>query len=164
MNRTTFFSAVAAGALSLAITLPALAQMGPGMGPMADPYGDAAVTRAEAQAQAAQRFDTMDANKDGVLAPEEMAAMRGNRPAGAPDGPPPGEGQRRGPGGQGGPGGMMRMADANGDGKISRDEFVAAQLRRFDQMDENKDGKATKEERAAFFEDMRARMMMGRGD
>lgn len=157
MNRNTLLSAGAA-AITFGIVGPACAQMGP----MTDPYGDAEVTRAEAGVQAGQRFDTLDANKDGILEPEEMAAMRPPRPAGAPEGgPPPGAGQRRGPGG---PEGMMRMADTNGDGKISKDEFVNAQLNRFDQMDENKDGKLTKEERTNYFEDMRARMMMRGGN
>ncbi|MBC2664383.1 EF-hand domain-containing protein [Novosphingobium flavum] len=165
MNRKMLLPAVAVAAISFGIVAPAFAQMGPGM--MNDPYGDGTVTRAEAEAQAAERFDKIDANKNGVLDPEEMAAMRPARPAGAPaggpeGGPPPGAGQPRG--GPGGPGGgMMRQADKNGDGKIDKAEFVAAQLARFDQMDENHDGKATKEERTNFFEDMRARMMMRMG-
>jgi len=161
MNRTNLLCAVAAAALSLGIVGPALAQMGP----MTDPYGEGDVTRAEAEAAAARRFDAMDADKDGVLAPGEMAAMRPPRPADAPaaggpeGGPPPRGGHQGGPGGM-----MMRMMDANGDGKITRDEFVAGQLRRFDQMDENHDGMATREERANFFEDLRARMMMRGGN
>ena len=53
-----------------------------------------------------------------------------------------------GPGGRGGrgPGGR---ADADGDGKVSKDEYTSAQLRRFDMQDANKDGSLTKEERDA---------------
>jgi hypothetical protein len=165
MNRKTIALVLAASAAALAA--PAMAQMGPMQ--MTDPYGDATVTKAEAGTEAGARFDKMDADHDGVLSPAEMAAGRPPRPAGAPPaGGPQGGPPAGGPGGQGGPGGgMMRQMDANGDGKITRDEFVAAQLRRFDQMDDNKDGKLTKQERNDFFEDMRARMMMmqqGRGN
>lgn len=156
MNRTPLLCAGAA-ALALAAAGPALGQMAP----MADPFGDATIARADAEAQSAARFDALDANKDGALAPEELAAMRPPRPAGAAEPARPADGQQRG---RGPGGGMMRTADANGDGKISKDEFLAAQQRRFDQMDDDKDGKLTKEERQAFFEDMRARMMMRMGD
>lgn len=150
-------------ALSLSIAVPALAQAGPGGGPMVDPWGDATVTKADADARAAEMFDRMDTNKDGVLSPEEMAAMRPNRPAGAPPAPAADAAPR--PEGARGPGGMRRMLDANGDGKITKDEFIAAQGRRFARMDENGDGKVTKEERTNFYEDMRARMMMrGQGN
>jgi hypothetical protein len=170
MNRKTIATLlITAGA---ALSFPAMAQMGPmGGAPMADPYGDGTVTKAEADAQAGTRFDQLDTNHDGVLSTEEMAAGRPARPAGAapaggPQGAPPAgaaAGAPAGPAGQGG--GMMRQMDANNDGKITKDEYVAAQGRRFAQMDENKDGKLTKQERNDFFEDMRARMMMrGQGN
>lgn len=155
MNRKTIAAALFAA--GFALSAPALAQMGPDGG---DPDGDATLTREESAARAAAMFERMDADKDGFVTPEEMAAAR---PGGAPaGGPPPGGERREGMGGpRGGMGGMMmRQADTNGDGKISKDEFLAAQARRFARMDENGDGKATKEERQAFFEDMRARMMM----
>lgn len=41
-------------------------------------------------------------------------------------------------------------ADANGDGKISQAEFIAARGRIFDEIDANHDGKITAEEVAAF--------------
>ena len=48
----------------------------------------------------------------------------------------------------GGPrGGLMAMADANKDGKISKAELTAALDARFTKMDANKDGKLTKEDR-----------------
>ena len=43
-------------------------------------------------------------------------------------------------GGYGRGGGMMRMADANGDGVITRDEWLAASDARFARMDANGDG------------------------
>lgn len=44
-------------------------------------------------------------------------------------------------------GGMMAMADANKDGKISKAELTAALDARFVKMDANRDGKLTKEDR-----------------
>jgi Ca2+-binding EF-hand superfamily protein len=57
-----------------------------------------------------------------------------------------------------GRGGMARMMDTNGDGEVSKDEFIAMTLRRFDMMDTNHDGQLTKAEREAAFAAMRARM------
>lgn len=63
------------------------------------------------------------------------------------------------------------MMDSNGDGKVSRDEFVGGSLRRFDMVDADHDGQLTKAERQAAMEAMRARMeermramMGGNGD
>ena len=64
---------------------------------------------------------------------------------------------------------MARVMDANGDGKVMRDEFVAGTMHRFDLMDADHDGQLTKAERQAALEAMRARMeermraMMGGG-
>lgn len=44
-------------------------------------------------------------------------------------------------------GGMMAMADANKDGKISKSELTAALDARFVRLDANRDGKLTKEDR-----------------
>jgi hypothetical protein len=68
---------------------------------------------------------------------------------------------RRGPGGPGGPGGpdmMARMADANKDGAVTRDEFLTAQSRHFGMMDANQDGTVTAEERRAGRAKMREHM------
>lgn len=146
----------------------------PGM--MADPMGDKTVTRAEAQAKAGemfarmdangdgklddadraahqiQMFDRIDANKDGSISRTEFAAAHPGKPG---DGQPPHEGRMGKRGGHGdhdkGGGKMMAMmADANKDGTVSKDEFVAAHVKMFDMADANKDGKATPEERKAF--------------
>ena len=42
---------------------------------------------------------------------------------------------------------MMRMMDSDGDGKISKAEFVAGAEQRFAKMDKNGDGFLTKEDR-----------------
>ena len=52
---------------------------------------------------------------------------------------------------------MMRRADTNGDKMISRAEFEAAALARFNRVDANKDGKITKEERQAHRAEMRSK-------
>jgi hypothetical protein len=53
---------------------------------------------------------------------------------------------------------MARMADANKDGAVSRDEFLAAQTRRFEMMDANKDGSVSGDERKAARAKMREHM------
>ena len=60
--------------------------------------------------------------------------------------------------GGGGGGMMLRMADTNNAGAVTRDEAMAAALKHFDAMDANKDGQVTKAERQAAMEKMGARM------
>jgi hypothetical protein len=54
---------------------------------------------------------------------------------------------------------MMMRADANNDGAISREEFVAQATRRFERLDLNRDGKIDQAER----EQIRQRMRAWRG-
>lgn len=121
MKTMTIVAALAVAGLSSAVH----AQRG---GP--DPWGEGSVTRAEAQAKADERFTALDTDKDGILSQAEQKAVQNER-------------------GPGGPGGGLRRADANGDGKIAKDEFVGAQLERFDRQDADKDGTLTKAERDA---------------
>lgn len=153
--------------------------------PGADPMGDKTVTKAEAQAKAAemfarmdvnkdgkldeadrgahraQMFDRLDANKDGNVSRDEFAAAH-QRKAG--DAKPAGERKmgehRMGKRGGGHMGGrmMMQMADTNKDGAISRDEMAAAHARMFDMADANKDGQLTAAERKAHHAQMRQKM------
>lgn len=123
MKAMTIVAALAAAGLSSAV----YAQRGP------DPWGDATVTRAEEQTKADERFTALDTDKDGILSADEQKAAE----------------SARGPGGPGGPRGGLRRADGNGDGKITKDEYVAAQLERFDRQDADKDGNLTKAERDA---------------
>ncbi len=53
---------------------------------------------------------------------------------------------------------IMEKVDANKDGKISKDEFLAAHAAKFDEMDTNKDGFLSEEERKAKREEHRSRM------
>lgn len=105
-----------------------------------DPYGDATVTRAEAEARAGERFAGLDTNKDGLITAEEMLAGR--------------EGPRR-------RGGGLGRADADGDGKLTKPEFVSMQLNRFDRLDANSDGQLTKAEREQAVARMMQRMREG---
>jgi len=64
--------------------------------------------------------------------------------------PPPG-------GGHGGPGAaMLDSADTDGDGLLSKAEFVAVHEKRFAEMDANNDGKVSRDEMKAHRESMKA--------
>lgn len=193
---------LALGAAGLATALAGAAwanQHGmPGMGGGRghDPFGNATITRAEAQAKAAEmftrhdvnrdgkldpadrtaamgaRFDAMDANHDGALSKQEFmdahGKMMGGR--GGPDdarGPEghSGEGHRMGAGMGNRMGGMKMLGqmDANGDRAITRDEFLAGALKRFDAADANRDGKLTPEERRAAMQAGMKRHMQHKG-
>ena len=160
----------------------AIAQVPP---PGGDPMGDKTVTKAEAQAKAAemfakmdvnkdgkldqadrgahraQMFDRLDANKDGNVSREEFAtAHRGMADGDKAAGEHKMGEHRMGKRGGGHMGGrmMMQMADANKDGAISREEFTAAHIRMFDMADANKDGQLTAAERKAHHAQMRQKM------
>ena len=53
---------------------------------------------------------------------------------------------------------LMRMADSNRDGAVTRDEFTAAAATRFDAADTNRDGTLTPAERQAARSAMHERM------
>ncbi|MBI1405087.1 MAG: EF-hand domain-containing protein [Caulobacter sp.] len=113
-----------ASALVLISASAALAQ---GRPPSADANNDGFVSKAEHLAASAQRFKRMDANSDGVIDKAEqdrVAAFMGGR-------------------------NPLAAADANRDGKVTRDEFNAAAARRFAGADANKDGKLDAAEQAA---------------
>ena len=181
-NRTAALAALALAAIPAAL----LAQSGPGP--------QASVTKADADARAAEMFAKMDVNKDGKLDQADRAAHQSERfaqidtnkdgqlsreefAAGRPkrEGMGEGRGERRQGagkmgrhgGGMGGPGGMMaRMADTNKDGAVSHDEFLAAHGKHFAMMDANKDGTVSAEERQGARAKMHEHMrgMRGAGD
>ncbi len=119
---------------------------------------------AERQARGAERlqaqFARLDTDGSGGISRAEMDAAKGtraqNRSASA-DGE-----ARAGKRGKRGGGmamhGMLRQADTDGDGAISRAEFEAAAAQRFARMDTDGDGTVSTEERAASREAMRAAM------
>jgi len=100
-----------------------------------DTNGDGFVDRTEAAKapRLAEKFDSLDTNKDGKLSREEMPRWQGKR-----HGRGPGGGHER-----------MEKLDANKDGRISREEAKADPrlAERFDKMDVNKDGYLDKTDR-----------------
>ncbi|HVF36620.1 MAG TPA: EF-hand domain-containing protein [Sphingomicrobium sp.] len=107
-------------------------------------------------------FDRLDSNKDGMISRDEFAKAREeriekrvviNRQGDAKDGAGAGKRAMRmhrmhRMGGMGG-GRMIVMADVDKDGRITLAEAEAMALQHFDQMDSNRDGQVTPEERRA---------------
>ena len=60
--------------------------------------------------------------------------------------------------GHGGKGKMFEKKDANGDGVISKDEFIKAQEEKFSEMDADGSGDISKEEASAAHEARREKM------
>lgn len=133
-------------------------------------------TRAQMLASVNTRFDGIDTNKDGVIDAAEMeaakAAMQQRRAkwrearaaraetAGTDANKPAmreRRGKRMGADGQRGQRGMgLARLDTNGDGTISRAEFAAPAMQRFDRADADGDGVVTPAERAAMREARKA--------
>lgn len=156
--RYALFAAVGAALLTgagLALAQPAATAPTPpppgGMMERADANHDGVVTRAEFDASVQARFNAMDTNHDGTLSEAERQAGR----AAMRDG--------HGPGGPGGPGRppMMRDPDANHDGVITREEFLAGPTSMFERLDANHDGRLTGDEMPPRME--RHSQMMRRG-
>jgi Ca2+-binding EF-hand superfamily protein len=135
--RMALIAALSMAAIAPALLAPAMAQQGGGQGggqgsamlerlKMADANKDGAITRAEMRTMREAAFRRMDANNDGFITAEERediadaAAAKGK-----------GKGAER-------RGGMGGNADANNDGKISRDEFLNTPMRGFDRIDANR--------------------------
>ncbi len=119
---------------------------------------DGKLDQADRAAHEGQAFDNHDTNHDGALSRDEfMAAHQRGPAAGGPAAGGPDE--RRGAGRKGGHKGgqgnhnggmmMMKMADTNNDGAVSKDEFLTAHAKHFDMLDANHDGQVTKAERQA---------------
>ena len=156
--------------------------------PGGDPLGDKTVTKAEFQAKGTEMFAKMDANHDGTLDAADRAAHEGEmfdridanhdgslsraefmaaHQRDAKDDHTGAAGKHGEEHGGGHGGGMMmmmlKMADANKDGAVNRDEFLAAHTKHFDMMDANHDGKLTQAERRAARQKMHAKAGMGGG-
>lgn len=159
---------VAMKKLTLGLSLAALAAAGVGTAYAASGQFGGSMTRAEAQAHAAQLFAKFDVNHDGKIDAADRVAREAARfdkldtdhngslsraefMAGA-DHFGGREGGRHGHGWKGHHrdlGAMATMADTNHDGALTQAEFTAAALQRFGTMDTNHDGTVTREERQA---------------
>ena len=95
----------------------------------ADTNADGLISRAEAAAlpRIAERFDAIDANRDGQVSFEELRGARHKA-----------RGER-----------LLDRLDADRDGKVSKAEALAKATERFDRVDANNDGFITAEELAA---------------
>lgn len=158
LTAAALLGTVALGGLAYAQTAPVGARPA-----KADADGDGRITRAEFIARAEASFARMDANKDGVLTPDERRPVRPAKAPRAPGAvggpfipvqdaappPPPGGAMQARPQGMRGPGGGMARMDTDGDGRLSRAEFDAGARTRFERMDTNRDGIVDTTEMAA---------------
>lgn len=98
----------------------------------ADANRDGVITREEFHAARSQMFDRLDRNRDGYLSSADALGrrMRGGRAAEALQG-------------------MITTFDANGDGRVSRAEFVNGPAWLFDLGDRNGDGRIDQAEMRA---------------
>lgn len=101
----------------------------------ADSNNDGVLTQAEFNTGREALFARLDADHNGQLSREEMHAQRGEHRG------------RRGVHRGGPPGGGFEGADANNDGNITRDEFLARPIQMFDRLDANHDGVISTAER-----------------
>lgn len=98
---------------------------------MADANGDGSISLEEFQVVRLRQFDQADANSDLHLSPEEITAMQQGRQGArsvtaAPD--------------------PMRL-DTDGDGRVGREEFVAAGPSAYQRLDRNGDGRIDRSDR-----------------
>jgi Ca2+-binding EF-hand superfamily protein len=162
-----------AAAFALALAAPAVAAPD---GKRAGYDRSEPMARAEMMTKIEQRFAKLDTNADGTIDAAEMAAHREAMKAARAErlasmseedkakrqakmeqrraamkerkaervaaGEAPRERRSK-------KGGWIARIDANGDGVISREEFTAPAIKRFDRLDANNDGIVTPEERAA---------------
>jgi len=127
--------------LLVLLSTPALAQMrGEGVFERSDLNNDGTVTREEFIAARADHFAKLDRNSDGYIdsndVPKRLAARRQQ---------------------QGGGDFMASQFDANGDGKVSKEEFINGPTLAFDRADKDKNNVLDKNELAAARENAKER-------
>jgi len=107
---------------------------------------DGQVTLVEATERRSDIFTTFDEDDDGFLSASDYAMFNEARANDRASMKEAGQGQGRGQGhGQGreGQGMTMNFNDVNGDGQVSRDEFMTRSNDWYAQMDRNGDGTVT---------------------
>jgi Ca2+-binding EF-hand superfamily protein len=124
---------LSAGLLIL-LSAPAMAQMrGEGVFERADVNKDGTVTREEFITARAEHFTKLDRNSDGYIdsndVPERLAKRRAQNGGGSDF--------------------LASQFDADGDGKVSKEEFVNGPTLAFDRADTNKDNVLDAKELAA---------------
>lgn len=97
-----------------------------------DSNEDGVISRDEVTGRALERFDRMDSNSDGEIDAAEREQMRGRHR------------ERHAERGANRP-----TPDANGDGRVTREEIGSHALERFNQADTNSDSVVSREERQA---------------
>jgi Ca2+-binding EF-hand superfamily protein len=147
---------VTSAALTLALAGAALGQQGnPGAHFVQnwDQDGDGAVSLEEARTKRGDLFTSFDADGDGKLSSAEFDAFDEMRAADQEQmrqemgGKGKGMGMGMGKGMMQAEGGMMRaFNDPDGDGMVSRDEFVGRTADWFAMMDRNGDGQVTEDD------------------
>ena len=148
---------------TLLATLVALTAAAPGLAQPTPHAVDRAITLAQAEAREAAMFARMDVDRDGYVTRDELSASSG---AGTRSGTPPQTDAERRFGRPGEPESSPRgqalatmafaTADADRDGRVSRDEARAATRIAFDRADTDHDGRITPEERRAAWSQLRA--------
>ncbi len=128
---------------------------------------DGVVSEVDRDAKLGQKFDEIDAGRDGQISREEWTAhhrammerVHGRMEGMEQDGPKGRRGRGHRGMGHGGmgmmPHEMLKAADTNRDGKLTRAEFDAGAKARFDKADANRDGKLSPDERRAAMAAMR---------
>jgi Ca2+-binding EF-hand superfamily protein len=99
----------------------------------ADVNHDGLITRDEFVTARAATFDKLDRNHDGVWTADDYAMLKRFRPQAADK-----------------LDALLAAADADHDGRVTRNEFNAAPTRLFDRVDTNHDGVIDRAELAAF--------------
>ncbi|HXV28997.1 MAG TPA: EF-hand domain-containing protein [Sinorhizobium sp.] len=137
--------------LAASLSFPALADKGHGLFQRADKDGDGFVTKLEFTGSRDVMFQSIDANKDGVLTQDELDAARAawrqkmGKPAHEQTQEQAGDQAQQKPGKER-HGRFMKRIDANEDGQITAAEFAAAGEKMFARLDDNSDGRIAQEE------------------
>lgn len=132
MNRKRHLLGLAGAVLALAVSAEATAKVRD-FG-QADSNNDGRVSSSEHEAYAAAFFRRVDSNHDDKITADEVDAAAGIIRGGHPNS------------GQLGAAYRIRRHDTNGDGDISRTEFLAAAVARFRAMDGDSNGELTPQE------------------